>query len=104
MTDKKLKCPLTMRRIVDEYFIENRHRILDLAAFLDRLERAQDGEDPAADFRVRALRQAIEILNGPAPDRLRRIHMVFSDPTTEPREKTDRKAAWGAYNPSLEVL
>lgn len=104
MTRKNGKCPLTTRRIVDEYFIENRHKILDIAAFLDRLDRSQDGEDPANDFRVRALRQALEVLNDPAPDRLRRIHMIFSDPTTEPREKTDRKAAWGAYNPSLEVL
>jgi hypothetical protein len=30
--------------------------------------------------------------------------MVFSDPTVEPREKLDRKAAYGAYNPTREVL
>jgi hypothetical protein len=89
---------------VDEYFIENRHKILDVAAFLDRIERSKDGQDPANDFRIKAFRQALEVLNGADPDRLRRIHMIFSDPTSQPREKTDRKAAWGAYNPSLEVL
>jgi hypothetical protein len=104
MNKKDGKCPLTTRQIVDEYFIENRHKLLDIAAFLDRLERSQDGVDAANDFRIKAFRQALEVLNGPAPDRLRRIHMLFSDPTTQPREKTDRKAAWGAYNPSLEVL
>jgi|WetSurMetagenome_2_1015567.scaffolds.fasta_scaffold121114_1 hypothetical protein len=104
MNKKNSKCPLTTRQIVDEYFIENRHKLLDIAAFLDRLDRSQDGADPATDFRIKAFRQALEVVNGSASDRLRRIHMIFSDPTPLPREKTDRKAAWGAYNPSLEVL
>jgi len=104
MASENGKCPLSTQRIVDEYFIENRHKILDIAAFLDRLDRSRDGEDPASDFRVRAFRQALALLNEPGPDRVRRIHMVFTDPTVEPREKTDRKAAWGAFNPSLEVL
>lgn len=98
------KCPLTTQQIVDEYFIENRHRIMDVAAFLDRLDRSKDGQNPEKDFRMQAFLKALDVLNGPDSDRLRRIHMIFSDPTTEPREKTDRKAAWGAYNPSLEVL
>jgi hypothetical protein len=104
MARKIGKCPLTTRQIADEYFVENRHKILDIAAFLDRLDRSSDGEDPAKDFRVIAFRKALALLNDSEPDRLRRIHMIFSDPTTEPRKKTDRKAAWGAYNPSLEVL
>lgn len=104
MVQKSGKCPLTTRQIVDEYFIENRHKVLDIAAFLDRLERSQDGQDPDGDFRIQAFRKALALLNENTPDRLRRIHTIFSDPTTEPREKTDRKSAWGAYNPSLEVL
>ncbi|MGD0308441.1 MAG: hypothetical protein ABSC02_04050 [Acidobacteriota bacterium] len=104
MPRKPGRCPLTTQRIVDEYFIENRHKLLDIAAFLDRLDRSQDGEDPTHDFRMKAFAQALQVLMTPGPDRLKRIHMVFSDPSTEPREKTDRKAAWGAYNPSLEVL
>ena len=98
------KCPLGTRQIADEYFIENRHRLLDIAAFLDRLDRSHDGENPSNDFRIRAFRQALRLLLDPNPGRLERIHMVFSDPTVEPREKPDRKAAYGAYNPSLEVL
>ena len=104
MPKKPGRCPLTMQRIVDEYFIENRHKLLDIAAFLDRLDRSQDGGDPAHDFRMKAFTQALQILMTPGPDRIKRVHMVFSDPSAEPREKTDRKAAWGAYNPSLEAL
>jgi hypothetical protein len=98
------KCPLSTRQIADEYFIENRHKLLEIAAFLDRLDRSQDGEDPAEDFRLRAFQQALKVLLDPNPARLRRIHMIFSDPTIEPREQLDRKAAYGAYHPSLEVL
>ena len=98
-----MKSPLTTTQIVDEYFIENRHRLLDIAAFLDRLERSADGQDGEADFRVRAFRGALETLVDGRGERVRRIHMVFSDPTAEPRAALDRKAAYGAYNPAKEA-
>src|ERR1700739_988068 len=34
--------PMTCRQLIDEYFIENRTKLLDLAAFLDRLDRAEE--------------------------------------------------------------
>ncbi len=46
------RCPVTTRQIVDKYFIENRHRVLDIAAFLDRLDRSRDGADPDGNFRM----------------------------------------------------
>ena len=97
------KCPMTTQQIVDEYFIENRARLLDLAAFLDRLDRSADARDPQADFRMRAFRQGLDELLSGEPGRARRVQMIFSDPTTEPRPRLDRKAAYGAYNPDLEV-
>jgi hypothetical protein len=94
---------MTTRQIVDEYFLENRARLLDIAAFLDRLDRSGDGENPGADFRMEAFRRALGILTGAGPSRAREIQMVFSDPSIEPRERLDRKAAYGAYNPALEA-
>jgi hypothetical protein len=91
-------CPLNRRQLVDEYFIENRAKILDIAAFLDRLDRAENA-DPTEDFRVEAFRRALEVLNSPQPSRVLGIHMIFSDPTTEPKAKLDQKAARGAYLP-----
>jgi len=89
---------MTTAQLVDEYFIENRHRLLDIAAFLDRLERSADGEDADQDFRIQALRSALETLVDGRGDRARRIQMVFTDTTTEPRVALDRKAAYGAWN------
>ena len=90
-------CPLTQRQVIDEYFIEHRTQILDIAAFLDRLDRARahDAED---DFRLAAFRQALHALCTSTPDRAETIQMIFSDPTTEPLEQLDRKGAYGAYH------
>jgi hypothetical protein len=87
--------PMTAPEIVDEYFIENRTRLLEIAAFLDRLDRV-DAAGPARDFRITAFREALEALAG--PDRLMRIQLLLSDPTTEPLERLDRKSALGAYD------
>lgn len=32
-------CPLSQQELIDEYFMESRTKILDIAAFLDRLDR-----------------------------------------------------------------
>ena len=87
--------PMTAPEIVDEYFIENRTRLLEIAAFLDRLDRV-DAAGPAGDFRIKAFREALDALTG--PDRLMRIQLLMSDPTTEPLERLDRKSALGAYD------
>ena len=94
--------PKTGRELVDEYFIENRNRLLEIAAFLDRLDRT-DGSLVDHDFRVRAFRDALRFLDAPPAagepqTRVERIQHLMSDPTTEPLEKLDTKSARGAYD------
>jgi hypothetical protein len=89
--------PLSALEIVDEYFIETRNRIVEVAAFLDRLDRA----DPVVarqDFRVRALAEAIDVLSTSSPTRVQDIQLLMSDPRTEPLATLDRKGAVGAYD------
>ncbi len=93
------RSPLTRRQLVDAYFIENRTRLLEVAAFLDRLDRADDPE-LARDFRMDALHEALDVLRGEWPNRVKTMQMVFSDPTTEPLEALDRKSAQGAFDKS----
>ena len=54
MVTDVVSCPLTQRQLIDEFFMEHRTKVLDIAAFLDRFERAavRDAED---DFPVRRL-------------------------------------------------
>ena len=93
--------PLTTTELIDEYFVENRNRLLELAAFLDRIERA-GGRAAAEDFRMQVFREAVAALSGTGTDRLTRIQMLLSDPTTEPLPALDRKGAVGAYDRSQE--
>jgi hypothetical protein len=88
---------MTRRKLVDEYFIENRTKLLDLAAFLDRLDRA--GNEPGErDFRMQAFHEALQAVGSSTPSRVTQVQMIFSDPTTEPLEKLDQKSARGAYD------
>ena len=94
--------PKTGRELVDEYFIENRTRLLEIAAFLDRLDRA-DAMLVQKDYRARAFQEALALLRAPSdgstPEtRVQRIQMLFSDPTTAPQEQLDVKSARGAHD------
>jgi hypothetical protein len=90
------RSPLTAKEIVDEYFVENRTRLLEIAAFLDRLDRAEPGHADQ-DFRMKAFAEALGSLTA-GRDRLDRLQLLFSDPTTEPLAALDRKSALGAYD------
>lgn len=88
---------LTVTQVLDAYFIENRAKILDLAAFLDRIEAAKADPAGAADHRLKAVREALAILSGPQGDRARRILEQWSDPTTDPIPAATTKGATGAW-------
>jgi hypothetical protein len=84
---------MTRQQVLDLYFMENRAKLIDLAAFLDRVDRA-DGE---ADFRLEAFKQAMRELGGRQPERAKKVLLALSDPTTEPIERAPGKGAAGAW-------
>lgn len=88
-------CPLSGPEVVDAYFMEHRAKLLDIAAFLDRLDRA-GAPDGREDVRVKALRKAIPLLIDGQLDRTRRILELLSDHTTHPIPAAHTKAALGA--------
>ena len=90
--------PLTQRELIDEYFMEERVKVIDLAAFLDRLDRARE-VDADDDFRLRSIRDALAVLAGDGAGRVQRVQMIFSDPRSELLEELDQKSAKGAYDP-----
>lgn len=88
-------CPLTGPEVVDLYFMEHRAKLLDIAAFLDRLDRAEP-PDGRQDVRVRALRRAVPILLDGGPHRARRILELLSDHSSTPIAAASTQSALGA--------
>jgi len=91
----------TKQDILDLHFMDARFKLIDLAAFLDRVER-HEGE---ADFRFEALKKAIPLLLSAQPGgRAKAILDALSDPSTEPIEKATTQGASGAPRPASVPL
>jgi|SRR5580692_916534 hypothetical protein len=85
---------MTKQQVLDLYFLDARHKLIELAAFLDRVERA-DGKD---DFRLKAFRAALDELSGTKKEKTKNALLMFSDPTTEVIAKAAGKGAVGAFH------
>ncbi len=79
--------------LVDLGFMDSRSKLIDLAAFLDRVQRAGQEDD----FRVQALKNAIALLSLNEPKRAQEVLLSFSDPSTAPIEKATMQGAIGAF-------
>jgi hypothetical protein len=64
--------------VLNRDFLETRSRILEIAAALDRLDRAPGRVGETPDRRVAQLRQALEALLEPGPDRAETVQRIFS--------------------------
>ena len=67
----------TARDVLDREFLAIRARVLDLAAALDRIDRAGSVE---GDARMGRIRRGLEILLAPAADRAEQVQHAFSLP------------------------
>lgn len=83
---------MTRQQVLDLYFLDARHKLIDLAAFLDRVERAQG----QGDFRLKAFRAALGKLSGSRKGKAKNVLLTFSDLSTKPVDKAPGKGAVGA--------
>ena len=83
------------KELLDLQFIEARHKLLDLAAFLDRIDRHLGADD----YRFEAMKQALPLLLEARPDRAKAILEALSDPSTEPIPQASFQGAFGAPLP-----
>ncbi|MEO5716188.1 MAG: hypothetical protein ABIT37_22095 [Luteolibacter sp.] len=88
------------KELLDLQFIDARHKLIDVAAFLDRIDR-HPGED---DYRYEALKKALPILLSDRPDRARAVLESFSDHTTEVSESAPFQGAFGAALPERKSM
>jgi hypothetical protein len=80
------------QELLDLQFIDARHMLINLAAFLDRIDR-HPGED---DYRLAALKTALPILSSDRPDRAKAVLESFSDHTTDFPQTAPFQGATGA--------
>ena len=100
MKNQAMNCPIDKQRVVDDYFLEHRAQVVDIAAFLDRIDRAGGGDSVGVghdDFRVKALLEGLRVLLDGEGSRARRVLEVFSDPGDGLRELAGEKGACGAF-------
>ncbi len=89
---KLLSLTMTRQQVLDLYFLDARCKLIEVAAFLDRVDRAEG----AVDFRLEELKAALPLLSLAEPGRARRILEALSDPTVEPIPQAPGKGACGA--------
>lgn len=68
--------PLASGPVLDQYFLEARSKVLDLAAILDRIDRGGDIADP----RLARIHEAIGSLIHDGPGRAAKVQEAFSLP------------------------
>ncbi len=83
--------PKQKRNAVDLYFLDARSKLIDIGAFMDRVER--DGLTD--DFRYRAFLQALKALD--SEEKAKGVLLSLSDPTREVIPVATTKAACGAW-------
>ena len=81
--------------LLDLQFIDARHKLIEVAAFLDRIDR-HPGDD---DYRIAALKKALPILSEERPDRARAILEALSDHSSGLSETAPFQGAFGAPLP-----
>ncbi len=70
--------PRDVDAVLDRDFLETRARILEVAAALDRIDRAPEHPGHSPNRRLAQIRQALEALLVPEPSRAETIQHIFS--------------------------
>ncbi len=70
--------PLPAEQALDQYFLEARSKLLDLAAILDRVDRGQGNAGVDNDPRIEQIHRALGVLHERSGGRAERVQQVFS--------------------------
>lgn len=85
------------QEILDMYFVDARCKLIELAAFMDRVER--HGEE--SDFRYQAFKRVLgNLLEAKGGERACQVLEGFSDHSRQPARQAGMQGAVGAAKPS----
>lgn len=91
-----MSSPLAANDVLDRVYLEIRCKLLDVAAALDRIARADDSTKMGTDVRLKQIKQGIDILSTEGDDRAERLQMLFSDPYIANWNRRETSATNGA--------
>ena len=72
--------PMSAAEVLDAYFLETRAKLIEIAANLDRIDRAPDLVAIRGDSRLRFIHDALAILQSAEPNRTELIQRRYSNP------------------------
>ena len=75
-----MSAPQTASQVLERTFLDIRCKILEIAAALDRIERADNAEETDRDPRIEQIRASLALLGDKGFDRAERVQILFSDP------------------------
>jgi hypothetical protein len=78
--------PLAAAEVLEREFLEIRAKILEIAAALDRMNRANGSID--GDPRLTQIRRGLAVLQGQQQDRAEQVQLIFSLPYDENWQET----------------
>ena len=73
-----MSIPMSASEVLDREFLEVRAKILELAAALDRLDRAAGSVD--GDPRLQLVHEGLQVLHSDKGERAEQVQLIFSRP------------------------
>lgn len=70
--------PMSAKQVLDTYFLETRAKLIEIAANLDRVDRAPDLAELRGDARLTFIAEALKVLESPGPGRAEKIMRLYS--------------------------
>ncbi len=94
--------PMSAKEALEKHFLDNRARMLEIASFLDRIDRYKDSPKAKDDFRYRSFIKALKIIIESEKERTKNVQLIFSDLSAGPIEKVVDPGAYGAWKGSSQ--
>ena len=74
-----LGAPKSSPELLDMFFLDSRCALLEIAAALDRIERAEGADEAFKDIRLRRLLRALRLVQNGKGNRVEQCLILFSD-------------------------
>jgi hypothetical protein len=93
----KQNCPISAQEALEMYYLDNRARVLEIASFLDRIDRCGDSVSAKDDFRYKSFIKGLQLILECEKDRTKNLQLFFSDLSSDPIDSAAGLKAYGAW-------